>query len=132
MIKVSPKRFIIWQLLVWHFYDVPKGILKAFKNFLVFNFNYFSIGLLLKTLFSHWRRYREFYPRGFDIKRYFSVFIGNLISRILGAIIRTVVIIIGLLVEVVIFLAGIIIFLAWLFSPTLLLLGLYFGLKFLI
>ena len=132
MIEASPKRNIFLKLLVWHFYDAPKGILKAFKNFLVFNFNYFSVGLLAKTLFSHWRRYREFYPRGFDIKRYFSVFVGNMISRILGALVRTVVIIIGLVIEVAIFLAGLIVFLVWLFSPILLILGFYFGLKFLI
>lgn len=132
MIEPSPKRNIILKLLVWHFYNAPKSILKAFKNFLVFNFNFFSIGLLFKTLFSHWRRYRESYGRGFDIKRYFSVFVGNLISRILGAMVRTAAIFIGLLVEFFIFLAAIFVFLTWLFLPILLLLGLYFGLKFLI
>ena len=132
MIKVSPKRFIILQFLVWHFYDAPKGILKAFKNFLVFNFNFFSIGLLFKTLFSHWRRYKESYGRGLDIKRYFSVFVGNLISRILGALVRTVTIFVGLLAGFFIFLAAIFVFLVWLFLPILLFLGLYFGLKFLV
>ena len=132
MIKVSPKRFIILQFLVWHFYDAPKGILKAFKNFLVFNFNFFSIGLLFKTIFSHWRRYKESYGRGFDIKRYFSVFVGNLISRILGALVRTVTIFVGLLAGFFIFLAAIFVFLVWLFLPILLFLGLYFGLKFLV
>lgn len=132
MIKVSPRRFIIWQLLVWHFYDTPKSILEAFKNFLVFNFKFFSVGLLLKTLFSHWRRYKESYGRGLDIKRYFSVLVGNLTSRILGAMVRTAVIFIGLLVEFFIFLTAIFVLLTWLFLPILLLVGLYFGLKFLI
>jgi len=132
MIEVSRKRNIFLQFLVWHFYEVTGGILKAFKNFLFFNFNYFSIGLLAKTLFSHWRRFRESYGRGFDIKRYFEAFVTNMISRILGAIVRTVVIIIGLVVEVFIFIGGIIVFLTWIFLPILLLLGLYFGLKFLI
>lgn len=132
MVESSPKRNIALKLLAWHFYDAPKGILRAFKNFLVFNFNFFSIGLLFKTLFSHWRRYRESYGRGFDIKRYFTVFVGNIISRILGAMVRTAAIFIGLVVEFFIFLAAIFVFLAWLFLPILLLLGLYFGLKFLI
>ena len=126
------KQNIFLKFLVWHFYDTPKGILKAFKNFLVFNFKFFSIGLLAKTFFSHWRRYRESYGRGLDIKRYFEAFTTNMISRILGAIVRTVVIVIGLVVEVFIFFGGIIIFLTWIFLPILLLFGLYFGLKFLI
>lgn len=132
MIKVSPRRFIILQLLIWHLYDAPKSILKAFKNFLVFNFNFFSVGLLFKTLFSHWRKYKESYGRGFDIKRYLSVFVGNLTSRILGAMVRTAAIFVGLLIEFFIFLAAIFVLLTWLFLPILLLLGLYFGLKYLI
>lgn len=132
MIKVSPKRFIILQFLVWHFWEAPKGILKAFKNFLVFNFNYFSIGLLAKTLFSHWRRYRESYGKGLNIKRYFEAFTTNMISRILGAIVRIVTILVGLTVELFILIGGVIVFLTWIFLPVLLLLGLYFGLRFLI
>ena len=120
------------QLLIWHLYDAPKSILKAFKNFLVFNFNFFSVGLLFKTLFSHWRKYKESYGRGFDIKRYLSVFVGNLTSRILGAMVRTAAIFVGLLIEFFIFLAAIFVLLTWLFLPILLLLGLYFGLKYLI
>ena len=132
MIESSPKRNIVLKLLAWHFYDAPKGILLAAKNFLVFNFKFFSIWLLFRTLFSHWRRYKESYGRGFDIKRYFTVFVGNMVSRILGALVRTIVIFIGLFAEFFIFLAAIFVFLTWLFLPILLLLGLYFGLKFLI
>jgi hypothetical protein len=132
MIEVSKKRNIVSQWLVWHYLDSPKAILKAFKNFLVFNFNFFSIGLLAKTLFSHWRRYREFYPRGFDIKRYFQVWIGNMISRCLGAFVRIVTIMVGLIVEILILIAGVIVFLAWIFLPVFLIFGFYFGLKLLI
>ena len=123
---------IVFQWLVWHYFESPKAILKAFKNFLIFNFNYFSIPLLAKTLFSHWRRYREFYPRGFDIKRYFQVFVGNMISRCLGAFVRIVTILIGLVVELFILMGGVIVFLVWIFLPVLLIFGLYFGLKLLI
>ncbi|MDI6882852.1 MAG: hypothetical protein QMC93_00015 [Patescibacteria group bacterium] len=132
MIEACPKRNIIFKFLVWHFFEAPKGILKGWRNFSVFNFHYFSILQLSKTLFSHWRRYREFYGRGFDPKRYFWAFSSNLISRVLGAIVRTVTIIIGLIVEVFIFISGIFVFLSWLFLPILLILGLFYGLKFLI
>jgi len=80
--------FILIQYLSWHFFDVPKDILRGWKNFLKFGLNYFSISLLFKTLFSHWRKYRWFYPKGFDIGKYIEVFFSNLISRILGAILR--------------------------------------------
>ena len=108
MIEAGPKHNLISLWINWHYFEVPKNLIKAFRNFLGFNFNYFSIGLLLRTFFSHWRRYREFYGRGFDPKRYLIVFSGNMISRILGATVRLVVILIGLTGEVFIFAGGII------------------------
>ena len=123
---------VFLQYLAWQFLDVSKSILLGWKNFLKFGLNYFSVPLLIKTLFSHWRRYKWSYPRGFDIGKYFEVFISNLISRILGAIMRIFLIIIGILAEVFIIFAGMIIFLGWLVLPILLILGLIFGFKILI
>lgn len=121
---------VFLQYLSWHFFDVPKKILKAFKNILLFNLEYFSIFLLLKTFFSHWRRYSFAYPRGFDIRAYAWVFFSNLISRILGAVVRTFLIVLGILVEILILFLGGIVFLGWFFFPFILVLLLYFGLKF--
>jgi len=120
---------IVLQFIKWYYLDQPKAILRTWKNFLRFNLNYFSISLLLKTLFSHWRKYQWSYGRGFDIKRYAEVFFSNLISRIIGAIIRLFLVIIGIITEIFIVLAGIIVFLGWLLLPVLLLAGLWFGFK---
>ena len=116
---------IIFQWLKWQFLDVPKLILKAWNNYLKFGLNYFSTPLLIKTLFSPWRRYKWFYPRGFDLWLYFEAFFSNLIFRTIGAIIRSVLIVIGVFFEIFIFLAGFFIFLAWLFLPIFLILGIY-------
>ncbi|PIW92281.1 MAG: hypothetical protein COZ89_00740 [Candidatus Nealsonbacteria bacterium CG_4_8_14_3_um_filter_37_23] len=120
---------ILFQYLTWHYVDQVRAISRAWKNFLRFNLNYFSISLLLKTLFSHWRKYQWSYGRGFDIKRYAEVFFSNLISRVIGAIIRFFLILIGVVAEIIIVLAGIIVFLGWLLLPVLLLAGLWFGFK---
>ena len=132
MIEACPKRNIISQWLTWHFCEVPKEILKGLRNFLIFNFHYFSIPLLARTLFSHWRRYIEYYPRGFDIKGWLRAFSGNMISRTLGAIVRTVTILVGLVVEFFILIGGVIIILVWLFLPILIIFGFYLGLRLLI
>ncbi len=123
---------IFLQWLSWHFFDVPRSILIAWKNFLRFNLNYFSIPLLLKTLFSPWRRYQFTYGKGFDIGRYFTVFFSNLIFRLLGAVMRGFLIIIGLLVEIFIIFAGFMVFLGWLILPILLIFGLYHGFRILL
>jgi hypothetical protein len=129
MIEVAKKQNVIFQWLIWQFFDIPKNILKAWKNFLKFNLNYFSVPLLLKTFFSHWRRYKWSYGKGFYPGRYLEAFFSNMISRTLGTIIRSCLIFIGFLVEVFILLVGIVVFFGWLILPFLLLAGLIFGIK---
>jgi hypothetical protein len=120
---------IFFQWLEFQFIDVPRGILKAWRNYLLFNLKYFSIKLLLRTLFSYWRNYYWAAPRGFDAGGYFGAKAGNFISRILGALMRSFLIIIGLAMEIFIFAAGAIVFLVWLVLPALLAGGLLFGLR---
>ena len=120
---------IILQALVWQFWDVPKAVLNGWKNFLLFNSNYFSLTTLLKTFFSHWRRYYSPYGKTFEIWKNIESFVFNMMSRIIGAILRTVLIVIGLVIEFFIIIIGIIILIGWLLLPVLLLTALLFGLK---
>jgi hypothetical protein len=119
--------FILW--LEWQFFDVPKGILNGWKNFLKFNLNYFSVPLLLRTFFSHWRRYRYSYGRGFSPARYFEVFVFNVMSRVIGAVLRTFLIVTGILTEILIFSVGLFVFLGWLVLPVILITGFFYGFK---
>jgi len=118
---------IFFQYLSWQFLEVPANILRAWRNFLKFNLNYFSIPLLFKSFFSPWRRYSVPYGRGFDIRRFFETLISNLIFRFLGVVMRSFLIIIGLLVEVFIIFGGLTIFFGWLILPILLIFGIYHG-----
>lgn len=108
---------VVISWLGWHFYEMPTILLQSWKNFMQFSINYFSTPLLLKTLFSPWRRYNWGYPRGFDVKMYLETFISNVFSRIMGAICRTVLIIIGVVFQIFVVLAGGIIILLWVFLP---------------
>lgn len=125
----SLQQNILISYLIWYFFDVPREILRGWKNFLFFNLNYFSIPILLKTFFSHWRQYKWSYGRGFDISRYLEAFFSNLISRILGAIMRAILIFIGILSEIFIVFFGLILFLGWVFLPVFIIYGLYFSIK---
>ena len=120
---------IISQWITFHFIEAPKNILKAFKNFLIFNLHYFGVWRHLKTFFAHWRNDREPYGRGFSFKEYAWVFASNTISRLLGAFVRSVVIVLGLLTEAFILLLGILVFLAWLLLPILIIIGFWFSIK---
>ncbi|KPJ56042.1 hypothetical protein AMJ49_05845 [Parcubacteria bacterium DG_74_2] len=122
---------IVFQYLQWHFNDQVKAILIAWKNFLSFGLNYFSIPLLLRTFCSPWRRYRYFYPKSFDFKKYIDTFTFNAISRGIGMVMRTILIIIGIIAEFFIFVAGLLFVLFWLFLPVILVILFFYGIKFL-
>lgn len=116
--------------LHWYYFETPKEILRIWRNFIIFFYHYFSIGLLVKTLFAPWRRDITYYGRGFDIKLYTEVITFNLVARVIGFIIRALVIIAGIFVEILVFFAGILIFMTWLVLPVLILICLYYGWRF--
>jgi len=120
---------IFIQYLAWHFFDSTQDILAAWRNCLKFNLNHWSVPLLIKTWFSPWRRYRYSYGRGFSFTKYFEVFSFNMTSRVIGAIMRTFLIIAGFLMEVLIFCLGLLVLLVWLALPVLLISGFIYGCK---
>ena len=84
---------------------------------MMFAINFFSVPLLLKTFFAPWRRYKWRYPKGFDVLEFFNTLISNTFSRILGAIVRVVLIIIGALFQFFVAITGLVIFIGWIIIP---------------
>lgn len=116
--------FIEWFL--WQFFEMPRFLLAVWKNYLMFAENLFSLPLLLKTFFAPWRRYNWRYPKGFDVTEFFNTFISNTFSRILGAMVRIVLIIIGILFQIFVVVSGFIIFIGWLLAPIIAIAGILF------
>ena len=117
--------FSMW--LVWHFYEMPKFLLGVWKNYILFALNYFSLPILLKSLFAPWRKYKWIYPKGFNVVEFFNTLISNFFSRILGALMRIVLIIVGIIFQIFVVLAGLVVFLLWLFIPFIIITGLIYG-----
>lgn len=119
---------LIIQYLYWHYLIAPKNLLGIWRNFLLFDWYFFSIGLLLKTFFRPWKRVIVVKRgRGFDPKEFLERFLANLFSRFLGMILRSLVIIIGLLAELATLVSGLILFISWLVLPLFLIALLSFG-----
>ena len=116
--------FITW--FYWHFYEMPKFLLSVWKGYILFALNYFSLFLLLKSLFSPWRKYRWNYPKGFDVGEFFSTLISNSFSRVIGAIMRIVLIVVGIIFQIFVVFAGLIIFLLWILIPFIVIGGFLF------
>lgn len=118
---------IIPIFLKWFFFSAPKEILAIGGNFVAWGWHFFSIGYLPRYLFSPWHRDITPYGRGFDLKRIFHVLGWNLISRVIGAIMRVFVIGIGLAAELLILVLAVFFFLFWFVLPVFSLVLIIFG-----
>ena len=85
---------------------------KASRRMLVF----FSVSELIKTLFAPWKR-DVYTPVNASLDIIFKSFIDNVISRIVGFVMRSVTIFVGLLATIITFIAILIILLFWLLLP---------------
>lgn len=106
---------------------MPRAIAVAWKDILISGLEYFSLPVLMKTLFSPWRRYLWSYPVGFQPAILLEVLVSNFISRILGAIMRLGLIIIGVCGEFLIGVAGAAVFFLWLALLPLIILSFFYG-----
>ena len=121
---------IFRQSIEWYLLDKPKLLLKAWFNYLRFYLKFFSILLLLKTLFSPWRQYEwKRQTRGFNLNEIMKIHFSNLISRILGFIVRVVMIFVGLAVEFFVFIIGLGVVIGWFFLPVIMVIVLIKGLE---
>jgi hypothetical protein len=108
---------LIEHYFTWHYGRAYADIYHVWMNFIWFFFNFFSINLLISTLFSPWKRMGEEYPAGFDIGRAISTWVVNILMRFVGAGTRLIVISVGLLLASITFLLGLIIFAIWTVMP---------------
>lgn len=95
------------EFLKWHYSEGFTFYIKRWIFTLRFISHYFSLQLLLETLFSPWKRLEtEDNLPGFSISRYFENLTFNLISRGIGAIVRTILFFAGLILLLIIFIGG--------------------------
>ena len=108
---------ILVSWINWHFIQTPKFLLSVWDNYLFFGSNYFSIPLLLSTLFSPWKRYSWRYGKNFRLGEYLSVFVTNIFSRLMGFLCRVVLILAGITMQMVIVIVGALAIIFWLAIP---------------
>jgi hypothetical protein len=120
----SKNIFIEW--LLWHFYEVPTFLISVWKNYILFALNYFSLPYLLKSLIAPWRKYRWNYPKVINIGEFFATFVSNVFSRLMGAIMRILLIIAGIFFQIFVLMVGFLVLLLWIFVPVIIIVALVF------
>lgn len=106
--------------ILWHYTRAYVEILTLFKRSLWFVAHLFSIKDLLRTLFSPWQQLKERYEGGFHLGKWFESVAVNILMRLVGFFVRTLVIILGLISLLVVSVIWIAVFVFWTFIPFIL------------
>jgi hypothetical protein len=112
---------ILGSYAKWHYGRAVRELVNISHNIIRFLSHFFSLKLLLKTLFSPWRRLQESYKGGLDVSNFLSSFIVNSLMRLVGFIFRSVILGIGVIALTITFLLSVSAFVIWIFFPLLLL-----------
>ena len=113
--------FFLSEYVLWHYGRALLEIWELGRNYLRFGWNFFSLPLLLKTWLSPWYRMREEYdPNMTHFEALGAALLGNIVLRIVGALLRTFVIALGILFCVGVITLTIVVFCVWVLFPAVL------------
>lgn len=106
----------------WHYTQGLFELIRNIWNFIVFEFHFFSVTDLLKTLFSPFQRLKENYEWNIvDLENVLSIITVNIVMRIVGLIVRLFILSLAFIFILITFILFPIIILIWLVLPLLLL-----------
>lgn len=123
---------IIHHYLLWHYSRAFGEIKHVAKSLIWFVINFFSLPQLLRSLVAPYRRITEGRGKTFDLEDLAGFLLINLISRIIGLILRLTIIMIGVLALLLLFSLIILTFIMWTIAPLFLLVCLLLGARLLI
>lgn len=109
---------VAFHYAVWHYTEAIREIVTVWRNIVWFVWNFFSVGLLFKTLFSPWRRIQEKAPKGLDLEAIGSAIAVNLMMRIVGFFLRLFVGSIGLFITLICLVCGVASVIVWILFPV--------------
>lgn len=110
-------------LLSWWYSDGWIDRIRMTRDRLISIADFFSVSLLISTLFSPYRQISA-NSTAVSFGDHMRIFFDKLLSRIIGSVVRSLMIIIGLIVMLLQSIFGIVILLSWLIIPLLPAIGL--------
>ncbi len=112
--------------LRWQFVAGPRWLAQTLWNFELALLQFFSVGLMLRTLFAHWHKDAVAYTRR-SFTEIFIAFAWNQISRTIGFIIRSAVLISWAIVQTFYLAVGLSLLIAFIAWPFLAIVGISAG-----
>jgi len=112
---------IIRDYFVWHYTEAWFLLWGVWRNFLWFIIHFFSLPQLARSWFAPFKRITESRGDKFSLEDFASYIIIGFISRVIGAIARTIIIIIGLIALITTIAGGFVTYLLWALVPFIIL-----------
>ncbi len=79
---------MIVRFVTWFYKEIPPRILRYFKVWLLHLADIFSVGILLRTFLAPWKR-DIISTKNLPLKQRFEIWTMNIVSRLIGAFIKT-------------------------------------------
>jgi hypothetical protein len=106
---------IMFGLFTWWYGQGWALLMKNVQRRLVLTMHIFSVPILLRTMFAPWRRIMT-YP-GASLGDHFRASLDNLISRMVGFVVRILALIAAMIVVVFVGIIGVLEIIAWPLLP---------------
>jgi hypothetical protein len=123
---------VINHYLLWHYTRAFGEIFHLWLNFFWFTINFFSIPQLMRSWFSPWKRMVEERGNTWNFEDLAGYVVIGFFSRLIGFILRTIIICVGLIALAFLLVSGVAIYFFWVVAPFIII-GLFgFGITLLI
>jgi hypothetical protein len=111
---------ILTNYLLWHYSKAIVSLFGLYRNFVLFIYHLFSLPILFRTWISPWRRLNEGYPKSLvDFSAILETLLINTLMRLVGFVMRTIVIFCGLFLIAVLSILFPVFLIIWIMMPFL-------------
>lgn len=109
---------IFLSYFYWHYLERLKDIFLVMSNYVNFWVFFFSIKIILRSLFSPWKKIESVPQKtGFDIVIWANNVFFDIVSRVIGFIMRVFLLGFFVICEVITLTIGVVLLVVWLFLP---------------
>lgn len=108
---------IAQNYFLWHYTRAFQEIFHVWLNLLWFTVHFFSLPQLFKSWFAPFKRITEHRHKGDSLEDLAGYVIINIMSRLVGALMRSILMLLGFLCLTIIIIGGIMTYLLWLALP---------------
>lgn len=123
---------IMQHYLLWHYTRAFSELFHVWLNFLWFTMHFFSVPQLLRSWIAPWKRITQDRGEKWNLEDLAGFVIIGFISRLIGFILRTIIMFLGLIALTITIILGAVVFVFWVTAPVSLIGLLGYGLTLLI